>query len=68
MPRARHRRRRRRWLAPAMAATVAVVVSLVLLDRPDNVSPTAAPSFARINALQGDVRVVRDDLGPIDTS
>jgi hypothetical protein len=44
-----------------MAATVAVVVSLVLLDRPDNVSPTAAPSFARVNALQGDVRVVRDD-------
>jgi hypothetical protein len=53
-------RRRARWLAPALAASVAVVVATVVFNGPTLVAPGGAPEFATIAVADGGISLVRD--------
>ncbi len=53
-------RRRARWLAPALAASLAVVVATVLFNGPTLVSPGNARQFAAITVADGGISLVRD--------
>jgi ferric-dicitrate binding protein FerR (iron transport regulator) len=53
-------RRRARWLAPAIAASVAAVIAMVLLERPPGVTPNDARTFAAVALFDGSVTVIRD--------
>lgn len=52
-------RRRARWLAPAVAASAAAVIAMVLLDRPAGVASDDARTFAAVALFDGGVFLTR---------